>query len=151
MSHRRHERGAAAVETALCICFIVLPLVFAIIAYAWMFSFRQTLSQAATEGARAGAVKIVADPAQRESEQKAAAIAAVEAAMDTSANSLECNGAGHLTCDVSFVACPNVPSGTCVEVKVSYPYRDHPLLPTVPGLGFTLPPTIGYSAVSGVS
>jgi hypothetical protein len=38
-----------------------------------------------------------------------------------------------------------------VRVEVNYPYREHSLLPTVPGLGFTLPESVGYSAVAGVS
>ena len=50
---RRNESGAAAVETALCLTFVVLPIVFGIVSYAYMFSFRQALSQAADEGARA--------------------------------------------------------------------------------------------------
>src|SRR3954451_21590907 len=60
-SMKRNEGGAAVVETALCVCFLVLPLVFATIAYAYMFSFRQTLSQSAAEGARA-AVGAAATP-----------------------------------------------------------------------------------------
>lgn len=39
----RSERGAAAVETALTLCFVVVPLVFATIGYAYMLSFRQTV------------------------------------------------------------------------------------------------------------
>lgn len=152
MSARRGERGAAAVETALCLCFIVLPLVFGIISYAWMLSFRQTLSQAAAEGARAAAVKPVSsgDATANQAAQQAAALAGVNEAMQTSPQPQTCNS-GNFTCTVSFAACANVASGTCVTVVVSYPYRDHSLLPTIPGLGFTLPRTISYSASAAVS
>ena len=30
----------------------------------------------------------------------------------------------------------------CVKVTVSYPYAAHPLIPTLPGLGFVIPSTI---------
>ena len=58
----RQDRGAAAVEFALVVPFLLL-LVFATISFGMMLSFRQTLSQAATEGARAAAVE--SDPALR--------------------------------------------------------------------------------------
>lgn len=52
----REERGAAAVEFALILPILVV-LVFGIIAFGYMLSFRQALSQAAAEGGRAAAVK----------------------------------------------------------------------------------------------
>ena len=51
----RGSRGAAAVEFALLVP-IVLLLLFGIISYGYMLSFRQAMSQGASEGARAGAV-----------------------------------------------------------------------------------------------
>ncbi len=48
----RRERGAAAVEFALVVP-LLLTLVFGIISYGYLLSFRQSLSQAAAEGARA--------------------------------------------------------------------------------------------------
>ena len=49
---RERERGAAAVEFALVVP-LLLVLVFGIISYGYMLSFRQSISQAAAEGARA--------------------------------------------------------------------------------------------------
>ena len=51
----RGERGAAAVEFALVVP-LLLMLVFGIIQYGYILSFRQALSQGAAEGARAAAV-----------------------------------------------------------------------------------------------
>lgn len=71
--------------------------------------------------------------------------------MGTGSGGLVC-GQDHLVCTVSTV--PNCGDGSardCIKVTVEYPYRDHSLLPTVPGLGFTLPSTISYSAVAEVS
>lgn len=148
---RREEGGAQAVEAALVLCFIVIPLVFGIVSYAYMLSFRQSLSQGATEAARAAAVKAVSGTtAERQAAQTDAAKSAVAAAVGSVHSGMSC-GTGNLICDITFVSCPNVSSAGCVEVRVRYPYRDHSLLPTVPGFGFTLPNEIGYTAVAGVS
>jgi len=149
---RRHrEDGAAAVEAALVLGFIVIPIVLGVLSYGYMLTFRQSLSQAATEAARAAAVKTVSGTAaERQAAQAAAATGAVDNAVSTFSGSMRC-GEEHLTCDVTFVPCPDVSSAGCVKVDVRYPYREHSLLPTVPGFGFTLPSEIGYSAVAGVS
>jgi Flp pilus assembly protein TadG len=147
----RTERGAAAVEAALVLCFIVIPLVFGILSYGYMLTFRQSVSQAAAEAARAAAVKAVSgDLAQRQAAQTTAAKGAVDEAVGTFSSTMKC-GQGNLTCDVTFHSCPDVSPSGCVRVQVSYPYRDHPLVPAVPGLGFTMPETLSYSAVAGVN
>jgi uncharacterized protein (UPF0333 family) len=157
---RRQDRGAAALEFALLVPFMLL-LIFGIIAYAYMFSFRQALSQAASEGARAavGAPACTAPlsspytgttcPAQ------SAAATAVSAAL--SGYDMSC-GTHYLTCAISapfsgtLSGGATCPSGhSCVQVAVSYPYRDHSLLPTVPGFGFTLPSTLAFTSVVQVS
>lgn len=147
-SRERNERGAAVVETALCLCFIVLPLVFATVAYAYMLSFRQTVSQSAAEGARAAAV---APPGATEAQRETVARNAVSSAMATGVGGLSCSSA-HVTCEI--VRVPNCGDGSgkdCIRVTVTYPYREHSLLPSMPGLGFTLPSQISYSAVAEVS
>ena len=144
---KRNEGGAAVVETALCLCFVVLPLVFATIAYAYMLSFRQTVSQSVAEGARAAAVApSTATQAQRETVAKAA----VTAALSSGAGGLTCTSA-YVTCTVVKVDnCGDGSSNDCMRVTVTYPYKDHALLP-IPGLGFAMPDMITYSAVAEVS
>jgi len=146
-SMRRNERGAAVVETALCLCFVVIPLVFASIAYAYMLSFRQTVSQSAAEGARAAAV---APASATEAQRETAAMNAVTSALSSGAGGLTCTSP-HVTCSVVNV--PNCGDGSgndCMRVTVSYPYREYSLLP-IPGLGFVMPATVSYSAVAEVS
>ncbi len=146
-SRMRDDRGAAVVETALCLCFVVLPLVFATMAYAYMLSFRQTVSQSAAEGARAAAV---APPGASESERQTVAINAVSAALSSGVGGLTCTDP-HVTCEVVRVDnCGDGSGNDCMRVTISYPYRDHSLLPSIPGLGFTLPSSITYSAVAEV-
>jgi Flp pilus assembly protein TadG len=147
-SLKRSERGAAAVETALCLCVIVVPLVFAAIGYAYMLSFRQAVSQSAAEGARAAAV---APSSTSDPDRITAATNAVNHALASGPGGLQC-GQKHLTCTVTRV--PNCGDGSthdCMKVVVAFPYRDHSLLPSVPGLGFTLPSKIAYTAVAEVS
>lgn len=161
MAHvRRDERGAAAVEAALVLCFLVVPLIFTVIGYAYMFSFRQTLSQAASEGARAAVGAPTCTTAMSSpytgstcDAQKAAA-SAVSGAL--SSYSMSC-GASNLTCDITApfsgtsggTTCPT--GHTCVKVQVSYPYRDHPLIPSFPLLGIVLPSSLSFTSVVEVS
>ncbi len=138
---RSDDRGAAAVEFAL----VLIPLlwiVFGIISYGMMMTFRQTLSQAATEGARAAAVEL--DSSQRTNEGRAA----VDEAM--SAVGINCGSDG-MTCTVTEAACQNDASVQCVTVTVSHLYRDNPMIPTPPLLGNVMPQTLEYSATVRVS
>jgi hypothetical protein len=147
-SRKHNERGAAAIETALCLCFVVLPVVFGSIAYAYMLSFRQTVSQSASEGARVAAV---APASASQPQREAAARSAVSAALSSGAGGLTCDSL-YVTCNITRITdCGDGSGNDCMQVTVSYPYRDHSLLPSLPGLGFMLPSTISYSAVAEVS
>lgn len=144
-SRTRNEGGAAAVEAALVLCFVVLPLVFATIAYAYMLSFRQTVSQSAAEGARAAAV------APATADRILAGTNATSTSLKTGTGDLSCTST-YMTCTVTKVDnCGDGSTNDCIKVTVSYPYRAHSLLPSVPGLGFLLPQTISYSAMAQVN
>jgi Flp pilus assembly protein TadG len=133
------DRGAAAVEFGL----LILPLsliVFGIISFGFMLTFRQTLSQAATEGARAAAVEL--EDGNRQSE----GLAAVNDAMD--AVDKTC-GSGGLTCTVSApYACG---STQCVKVTLTYSYRANPMVPSPPLVGNLMPQNMTYTATVRVS
>lgn len=144
------ERGAAAVEFAL-IMPILLLLVFGIISYGYMLSFRQAISQAAAEGARAAAVAQVAG------DRDDNAVDAVNEALDS--YGVTCAGVtGPLmrndenvgTCSVAIAACANDSTVQCATVSIDYAYDDNPLLP-VPGVGIVLPDNLSYTAVARVS
>jgi Flp pilus assembly protein TadG len=154
LRQQRAERGAAAVEFALIVPFLLM-LIFFIVSYAYMFSFRQTMSQAASEGARAAvgastgtacpvagpfvATGITACPAQY------AASAAVANSM--SGYNMSC-GSSYLTCSISAPTTAGCTSGhSCVTVTVSYPYAAHNLLPAIPGFGFGMPSNLSFTSV----
>lgn len=138
------ERGAAAVEFALILP-VLMYLVFGIISFGYMLSFRQALSQAAAEGARAAAVA----PADTEDgERTADALAAINDAIDF--YGVSCSD-GTMTCSVEIQPCTGGPSGaSCALVEVSYPYQDHSLLPSL-GLSTFMPENLTYSTEVRVS
>lgn len=148
----RSERGAAAVEFAL----VVIPLLYLIsgvLVLGWTLSFRQAMSQAAAEGARAAAVSPSGFTVD---EQKTAARNAVNDALST--YGISCASAGGLvrgstnvgTCNIAVATCSNDPTSSCVSVALSYNNRDHPLIP-FPGIGFVTPDSLSYTAVAKVS
>lgn len=130
---RRRDDGAAAVEFALVAPLLIL-LLMGIITYGYMLSFRQSVSQAAAEGARAAAVAPVA------ADREAIAKAAVASAMG-------------VTCDSTYLACTvKFPTTcTCVEVTVTHSYKADPTKPVFLGLGLVMPDKLTYKSVAEVS
>lgn len=152
---RADERGAAAVEFALVVP-VLLLLLFGIIDYGYMLSFRQALSQGAAEGARAAAVSPL--PVAADKEQ--AALDALNDALEsygvtcagTAAGSNLLKGTTDVgSCSVATAACVNDGTKDCVTAALDYEYADHPLIPSVPGLGVVLPDHLEYDAVAQVS
>jgi Flp pilus assembly protein TadG len=147
----RAERGAAAVEFALVAPLLVL-LVFGIVSYGYLLSFRQAMSQAAAEGARAAAV--TPDRTQAPGN----AVLAVNDALGS--YGVSCTADGRLlhgtadagTCRVS--APQTCSSGStlaqCVRVELAYTYRDEPLVPAL-AIGFALPEELSYTTEVQVS
>lgn len=136
----RDERGAAAVEFALVLP-ILLLLLFGIIAYGYMLSFRGSMSQAAAEGARAAAVSV--DASKRESNARAA----VEEALR--AYGVSCSDAG-MTCRFDPAPTGCATGTSCFQVSLSYDYDGHPLIP-LPLVGAVMPDTLSYSASARTS
>lgn len=136
----RDERGAAAVEFALVLPLLLL-LLFGIIAYGFMLSFRQAMSQAAAEGAREAAVNVNANA------RESSAISAVNEALDT--YGVDCGAAG-MTCDYSLVSGTTNCATQCVVIELEYDYDGHPLIP-LPLVGLVMPDTLSYTASARVS
>ena len=147
----RREDGAAAVEFALVVPFLLL-LLFGIISYGYMLSFRQALSQSAAEGARAAAVS---SRASTDEQTQTAALNALNQALET--YGVTCNGS-HITrdgvpagtCSVTIDSCANNVSKRCATVLLDYAYKDNAPIPTFPGVGLVLPASLDYAAVAEV-
>ncbi len=154
---RRDQQGAAAVELALVAPLLML-LVFGVISYGYMLSFRQALSQGAAEGARAAAVSPYPSAADKEQ----AALDAINDALDVDAYGITCTGTASGsalkkdaatvgTCSVTTASCASDPTKDCVTVSLDYRYKDNPLLPNFPGVGLLLPSHLTYDATARVS
>ena len=158
----RDEGGAAAVEFAL-VAPLLIFLLFAIIAYGYMLSFRQALSQAAAEGARAASVAPPSlpdtPPAPGDDSRATRAIEAVNQGLGS--YGVSCTTTGQLlhasqpagNCAISAPQpCAGSTTGAdCVKVTLTYTYKDDSLLPTFPGLGVLLPEQMTYTTEAEVS
>jgi Flp pilus assembly protein TadG len=139
---RRDQRGAALVEFAIASS-VLLVLLFGIISYGYALSFKQGLTQAAAEGARAAAVAA-------SGQAQPAATAAVGPALN--AFNKNCSSPG-MTCTYSVKATDTSCStdGACMRVQISYDYKDYPLMPKFPGLGLLLPDTLHATSITQIS
>jgi Flp pilus assembly protein TadG len=150
---RRQDRGVAVVEFTF-VAFLLFMLIFGIIGYGYMMSFRQAISQGAAEGARAAAVSPAGFTATQR--QTAARNALNEALANygiscSSGGLLSRNGAPVGTCGITIATCVGNTGAQCASVAVDYGYRSNPLLPSFPGLGAILPQHLQYTAVAEVS
>jgi len=144
-SPRRPSRGAAAVEFALIVPLLAL-LLFGIISYGAMLSFRQTMSQAAAEGARAAAVAPPhpSTPAVGAVAKASAAVAAaLGAGFGCAEGVLSRDGATVGSC---LITAPTTctPSNCPYVVTISYDYAGHPLVPRMPLV--PMPRSLTYTA-----
>lgn len=136
----RAESGTAMLEFTL-ISVLLLTVVFGIINFGLILSFKQDLTRAAAEGARAAAV---AYPAS-------GAVAAGTAATNEAVSGFNktCSSGG-LTCLVSQHDCSDPVPDTnddpaivnCVQVDLTYDYANYPLLVAVPLIKPFLPSQI---------
>lgn len=144
---RRDEHGAAMVEFAL-IAPLFIALVFAVISYGYMLSYRQGMSQAAAEATR---VIAVAPSGTSSADLETRARGAVDDALGsygvTCVGSALMHGSTNVgTCTITTHATCSSGSGSCTTVAITHNYRDEPLLPSFPGLGITLPDQLAYEA-----
>ena len=142
MRSRRDENGAALVELVLVLP-IFLFVIFSMISIGVMFSFRQTLSQAATEGARAA---VVAPANLTFTQRRDRAIVAVNEAFDGQSGDPVTCGTGGLTCTIPSIPTSCGSSDQCISVTLDYAYAAHPRIQLPQLFGFVLPDTLTYTA-----
>ena len=153
---RRDDGGSAAIEMAL-IMPLLLMIVVGIIAYGYMLSFRQALSQGATEGARAAAVSAYPTDTQKIAD----AVSGVNDALGSygivcqvptglTTGTLQRGATSVGSCSVAPATCVNNHLQSCMSVQVTYDYKNHPLVPEMPGLGVVMPDSLSYTAVAQV-
>ena len=130
---RRGQRGAVLVEFALVVTFLCL-VVFGTITFGILLGYRQNLTQAATEAARAASVQ------QNEHDQETAALAAATSALDELDHRCSATPQAGITCTVSPVfACPDDTSLACRTITVTLDNDLHSVVPKVPLLSAFIP------------
>ena len=139
---RSDERGSTLVEFSISVV-LLLTLLFGIITFGYMLSFKQGMTQATAEGARAAAVV---------SSGSAVPAAEVAAANSVDAFGKSCAGGDGDGLDCTFVlaACASAPASECITVQMTYDYDQYPLLPEIPLLGALLPDTLTSRSVAMV-
>jgi Flp pilus assembly protein TadG len=145
---RATDRGAAMVEFAFVGLLFVLLLT-GIISFGLILAFKQNLTQAAAEGARAGATaapsSVVAD-----------ATTATQNAVSSFDRTCNLDG---LTCTWTVEDCGEDPTDgvddpaldNCITVELVYDYDGFPLIPKFPVLAAMYPPTLSSSSTSEVN
>lgn len=128
---------------------LLVLLLTGLISFGLILSFKQNLTQATAEGARAGAVAPTGDAATR-------AQTATQQAVDSFDKQCGVDG---LTCSFVEEDCGEDPAdGTddpavenCITVALTYNYDDFPLLPKFPILAAMYPDTMSASSTAEVN
>jgi Flp pilus assembly protein TadG len=130
-------------EFALVIPIFVFVL-YGLIAFGIMLSAKQSMVNAATEGARA-AVGATAGAGTLADAQTAAAKAAVARSLKDSVKQYDANDNAEFEAHVDYCTPPSGPK--CIFVNLTYPYSSKPLVPQAPGLGLVTPNTLSAHSV----
>jgi Flp pilus assembly protein TadG len=139
------DSGAALVEFAFVMGLLFL-LIFGIITFGLILSFKQDVTRAAAEGARAGAVAFPASDARDDA--WAATNEAVEGFGRTCGPASGVQSTDGMTCTVEVDPCPEDANLQCVFVSLDYDYDDHPLIAKLPLISGFLPSNIPAASVA---
>lgn len=133
MQKGRRQRGAAAIEFAL-VFVLFFMLLYGAISYGLVFAVKHSLTQAASEGARASLQDVGGLPER------------IALAQATAANAVSWLGARAPTPVITTAPCPTT-TFTCLTVALTYNYASNPIIPPIPGLGINLPATLDARAI----
>lgn len=144
----RGEAGAALVEFAFVMA-LLFTLVFGIISFGLMLSFKQDVTRAAAEGARAGAVALPSDTA--ETKAQLALEDAVRKFGGSTWTTDGCSRVGVTSCTASVAECANEPGVECVTVTFTFDYDQYPLYGDIPLMSAFLPDQISATSVARIN
>jgi Flp pilus assembly protein TadG len=144
----RGEDGAALLEFAL-VAILLFTLIFGIISYGFMLSFKQDMTRSAAEGARAGAVAFPVSEALTAAQEATMDAAERTGKSCTTTDGVDSYGDG-LTCSVSVAGC-TTSAGDCVYVELEYDQDGHPIVGHIPLLDELPPNTLTSKSVARVN
>lgn len=135
---QRAQRGSTAVEFALIfpVFFVIL---YAVVTFSLIFVAQQNMTLAAEEGARA-ALNWTSNSSLSTALYNRG-VNACAAASQMAASLVQ-----SMTCTPSSVQCGPGNAMYCINVALSYDYKDNPLVPNIALLSMTLPNTLYASA-----
>jgi Flp pilus assembly protein TadG len=138
----RGDGGTAILEFTL-VAILLFMIIFGIINFGLILSFKQDMTRAAAEGARAGAVAFPSSTALAD------ATAATDEAVKAFSDRFKTNGCATdgMTCTKTVHDCGTTTSGNasipdCVTVELVYDYKTHPILAPVPLISAFMPSEI---------
>lgn len=142
------DRGAALVEFSI-VAMLLMFFIYGIAAYGLLLSTKNSLTHAATEGARA-ALSVSDLPSATLDARR------ITQAKNTVATRLGFLGSNYDAADTTatIAACnPADAADTtrCITVVVTYPWSTRPLIPQLPGMGLGTPDNLRATAVVRLS
>jgi Flp pilus assembly protein TadG len=136
----RGESGAALLEFTLVFALFVF-VHYALIAFGMMLAVKQSITQAAADGARAA---IGVPPDQREAK-----------ARERVGKGLDWLGSKYQPSDTAVTEAPcdaaDAAGPQCITVTITYPYENRPIVPPAPGLGLVTPKSFKTTSVVQVA
>lgn len=146
--------GGTAILEFTFVGILLLTLVFGIINFGLILSFKQDMTRAAAEGARAGAVAVAA---AGQTPEEAAVIAADDAVGEAvrefggSFSEPGCSRDGMSCVPASVDECTEDPTVDCVIVTLSFDYDDAPLYGELPLISAFLPNVVNATSVARIN
>ena len=143
----RGDQGAALIEFAF-VMVLLFTLIFGIVSFGLILSFKQDVTRAAAEGARAGAVAFPASSAEADAKASLDDSISGFGGSSWSGHGCQTNPRTGMVCNAVKAPCTNDPSVDCVTVTLVYDYDHHPLFGDIPLVSAFMPDVIKASAVA---
>jgi len=148
------DEGAALVEFAL-VAVLLFTLVFGIITFGLLLSFKQDMTRAAAEGARAGAVAFPSSNAEGDARNATGtAVRAFGGSFSTTGCArlgMDCRILAPTILDPTSAPCLGDATHQCVTVELVYNYKDNPLYGDIPLISAFLPEFVTAKSVARVN
>lgn len=154
MPQKPDETGAALVEFAMVFGILALFLS-GIITFGLILASKQTITQAASEGARAAVTApYTEDDLLNPSQSRPVKEAIAQAERSLGWLNRTCADDGDsMTCTATLFKCkldpsdPASPDRDCISLRVAFAYKNDPIIPVMPFIDNALPEVISATAV----
>jgi Flp pilus assembly pilin Flp len=136
-SRLKDERGVAALEFAI-VAQLLFILLYGMLSYGFVFALQHNLTQASADAARA----TISQPTT--SSNAALALYAHDFAVSELSFSM---AKTYSSVTTAVINCPSDASIHCIDVKITYPYSSHPLIPTFGLLSGLYPSSVSAESI----